>query len=106
MNNNSQELRKAAILLASLPEDEAVNLLSRLEPKQIEQVSIEIARLKNVSAEEQDQVITQFAQSTPGSSGFEAGGLEKAKQLIQAALGKNANAALDNLRQSIEAVPF
>jgi hypothetical protein len=28
------ELRKAAILVASLPEDEAVNLLSRLEPKQ------------------------------------------------------------------------
>lgn len=106
MNNNSQELRKAAILLASLPEEEAVNLLSRLDPKQIEQVSIEIARLKNVSAEEQDQVITQFAHSNPGSSGFEAGGLEKAKQLVQAALGKNANAALDNLRQSIEAVPF
>ena len=106
MNNNSQELRKAAILLASLPEDEAVDLLTRLEPKQIEQVSIEIARLKNVSAEEQDQVITQFAQSTPGSSGFEAGGLEKAKQLVQAALGKNANSTLDNLRQSIEAVPF
>jgi flagellar motor switch protein FliG len=104
--NTSQELRKAAILLASLPEDEAVNLLSRLEPKQIEQVSIEIARLKNVSAEEQDQVIKQFAESSPGSSGVEAGGLEKAKQLVQAALGKNASAALDNIRQSIEAVPF
>jgi flagellar motor switch protein FliG len=106
MNNNSQELRRAAILLTSLPEDEAVTLLSRLEPKQVEQVSIEIARLKNVSAEEQDQVITAFAQSSPGSSGFEAGGLEKAKQLVQAALGKNANTAIDNIRQSIEAVPF
>jgi flagellar motor switch protein FliG len=100
------EMRKAAILIASLPEDEAVNLLSRLEPKQVEQVSIEIARLKNVSADEQDQVINQFAESSPGSSGFEAGGLERAKQLVQAALGKNATTALDNIRQSIEAVPF
>lgn len=105
-NTNSPELRKAAILLASLPEDEAVNLMCRFEPKQVEQVSIEIARLKNVSAEEQDQVIRQFAESNPGSGGVEAGGLEKAKQLVQAALGKNANSALDNLRQSIEAVPF
>jgi flagellar motor switch protein FliG len=100
------EMRKAAILVASLPEDEAVTLLSRLEPKQVEQVSIEIARLKNVSADEQDQVINLFAESSPGSSGFEAGGLERAKQLVQAALGKNATTALDNIRQSIEAVPF
>jgi flagellar motor switch protein FliG len=100
------EMRRAAILVASLPEDEAVTLLSRLEPKQVEQVSIEIARLKNVSADEQDQVINLFAESSPGSSGFEAGGLERAKQLVQAALGKNATSALDNIRQSIEAVPF
>ena len=100
------EIRKAAILVASLPEDEAVNLLSRLEPKQVELVSIEIARLKNVSADEQDLVISTFAESNPGSSGFEAGGLERAKQLVQAALGKNATTALDNIRQSIEAVPF
>lgn len=100
------ELRKAAILIASLPEEEAVALLSRLEPRQVEQVSIEIARLKNVSADEQDQVINLFAESTPSSSGFEAGGLERAKQLVQAALGKNATTALDNIRQSIEAVPF
>jgi flagellar motor switch protein FliG len=100
------EIRKAAILVASLPEDEAVNLLSRLEPKQVELVSIEIARLKNVSADEQDLVISTFAESNPGSSGFEGGGLERAKQLVQAALGKNATNALDNIRQSIEAVPF
>ena len=100
------DLRKAAILVASLPEDDAVSLLSRLDPKQVEQVSIEIARLKSVPADEQDQVITQFAESNPGSSGFDAGGLERAKQLVQAALGKNASSTLDNIRQSIEAVPF
>lgn len=100
------DLRKAAILVTSLPEDEAVTLLSRLEPKQVEQVSIEIARLKSVAPEEQDQVITQFAESNPSSSGFEAGGLERAKQLVQAALGKNATSALDNIRQSMESVPF
>ena len=35
-----------------------------------------------------------------------AGGLELAKQLVEKALGKSAGATLDNVRQSIEALPF
>ncbi len=99
------ELRKAAVLLASLPEDEAADLLSRLDPKQVETVSIEIARLKGVSNDEQDQVIMQFAESNPGGS-LDTGGLDRAKLLVQKALGKNANSTLDNIRQSIEEIPF
>ena len=40
------------------------------------------------------------------SSGGRGGGLEVAKSLLQKALGTNAGAALDNIRQSIEAMPF
>ena len=35
-----------------------------------------------------------------------AGGLDVAKQLVERALGKDATATLDNVRQSIEALPF
>ncbi len=100
------DLHKAAILLTSLPEEEAVSLMGRLDPKMVEQVSIEIARLKSVSADEEQQVITQFAESNPSATGSHSGGLDRAKSLVQMALGKNASAALDNIRQSIEAVPF
>jgi flagellar motor switch protein FliG len=100
------DIHKAAVLLTSLPEEEAVALMGRLDPKMVEQVSIEIAKIKSVSAEEEQQVIMQFAGSTPASSGSASGGIDRAKSLVQAALGKNANAALDNIRQSIEAVPF
>ena len=34
------ELRKAAVLLASLPEEEAAALMTKLSPKQVEYVSI------------------------------------------------------------------
>jgi flagellar motor switch protein FliG len=37
------DIRKAAILLMSLPEDQAVQLMAKLTSKQVEQVSIEIA---------------------------------------------------------------
>ncbi|MEQ8209980.1 MAG: flagellar motor switch protein FliG [Lacipirellulaceae bacterium] len=99
------DLHRAAILLTTLPEEEAAAVMSRLEPKQVEDVSIEIARLKNVSGIEQEQVIRAFADSNP-SMGTDSGGLDRAKGLIQKALGQNASAAIDNVRQSIEAVPF
>ena len=100
------DIQKAAILLTSLPEEQAVALMERLEPKMVEQVSIEIARLKPVSSQEEEQVIMQFAESNPASAIGGSGGLDRAKSLVQQALGKNANETLDNIRQSIEAVPF
>ena len=100
------DIHKAAVLLTSLPEEEAASLMGRLDSKMVEQVSIEIARLKGVSAEEEQQAILQFAESSPTGSGSQSGGLDRAKSLVQKALGKNASKTLDNIRQSIEAVPF
>ena len=100
------DLYRAAVLLTSLPEEEAVMLMERLDPKMVEMVSIEIARLKSVTAEEEEMVITQFADSSPSGSVLGSGGLDRAKSLVQQALGKEASETLDNIRQTIEAVPF
>jgi flagellar motor switch protein FliG len=99
-------LRKAAILLTSLPEEDAVPLLSKLTAKQVESVSIEIAKLTGLSLTEQDQVINEFADSNPAAFGISGGGLDRAKSLVQKALGANADPAIENLRNSIESRPF
>jgi flagellar motor switch protein FliG len=99
------DLQRAAVLLTALPEEEAAAVLSRLDSKQVEQVSIEIARLRGVSSDQQEQVILQFAESSPDGT-TDAGGLERAKNLVQKALGAKAAGTLDNIRQSIEEVPF
>lgn len=99
------DVHSAAVLLMSLPEEDASVILGKLEPKQVEQVSIEIARMRGVSADEQEKVIKEFAETTP-SGGGGGGGLEVARSLLQRALGSNAGAALDTVRQSIEAMPF
>jgi flagellar motor switch protein FliG len=99
------DIHNAAVLLMTLPEEEAGELMAKLDPKQVEQVSIEIARTRTVTAEEQDRVIKEFADANP-TMGGRGGGLELAKTLIQKALGANAAAALVNIRQSIEATPF
>lgn len=100
------DIRKAAVLLMSLPEDDAAKLLAKLEPKEVELVSIQLAKLRSISGDEQVNVITEFAEANPAGMGGKGGGLDVAKNLLEKALGKNASGTLDNVRQSIEALPF
>ncbi|MHB1034927.1 MAG: flagellar motor switch protein FliG [Pirellulales bacterium] len=102
----TSEIRKAAVLLMSLPQEDAARLLSKLDPVQVEAVSIEIAKISTVSGDEQEAVIQDFAEANPSALGGESGGLDLAKSLVEKALGKAASGTLDNVRQSIEAVPF
>jgi len=106
VHSSSAELRKAAVLLLSLPEDDASALLSKLDKKQVEAVSIEIAKLGHFNQEEQEAVAREFAGANPNVLSGTAGGLKQAKTLVQKALGKNATGTLDNVQQSIEALPF
>jgi len=102
----TEEIRKAAVLLLSLPEEDAAALLSKLEPKEVEAVSIAIARLQHISGDEQAAVINEFAEANPTGLGGKGGGIDLAKALVEKALGKNATGTLDSVRQSIEALPF
>jgi flagellar motor switch protein FliG len=99
------DIHKAAIVLMGLPEDEAALVLSKLNPKEVEQVSIEIARTKRITPTEQDTTIREFANTSPSAS-TEGGSLDLAKNLVKKALGTDAGQALDNIRQTIEALPF
>lgn len=100
------DLRKAAVLLTSLPQDQAAELLGKLSPKQVEAVTIEIAKLERISSDEQSGIIREFAEINPNSLGGRPGGIEVAKSLVEKALGSGANSTLDNIRSSIEALPF
>ena len=99
-------LRKAAIVLMSLPEEQAAQLLTQMDPQSVEAVSIEIARISNITNEDETVSVTEFAEANPNALGSRGGGLDLAKNLVEKALGKNATGTLDNVRQSIEAIPF
>jgi len=102
----ASDIRKAAILLMSLPQDQAAMLLGKLEAKQVETVSIEIAKINGVSGDEQETTIQEFASANPTALTGSSGGLDVARNLVQQALGKGASSTLENVRQSIEALPF
>lgn len=99
-------VRRAAVLLTSLPQDDAAKLLGMLDPKQVEAVTVEIARLDAISGDEQESAIKDFADANPNTLGGGAGGIDVAKQLVERALGSKASGTLDNVRQQMAAVPF
>jgi len=100
------DLRKAAVLLMSLPEEDAGQVMSKLSPKQVEIVTVEIAKIGTISGDEQRSAIMDFAETTPEAFGDGKGGLDRAKVLVEKALGKNAPPTIESVRQQIEAVPF
>ena len=102
----SQGVRKAAILLMSLEEDDAAALLSKLPRHYVEQVSVAIAQLDTISGVEQEGIIGEFLASRPSALGPNTGGLDRAKSLVKKALGKDATDMLNVLQQTVEALPF
>jgi flagellar motor switch protein FliG len=99
------DIRNAAVLLMALPEEEASNLLSKLDRKQAEQVSIEIARSRIIPFDEQERAIKDFIDASPSVAG-RGGGLDLAITLLQKALGPQAAPVLANIRELIESTPF
>jgi flagellar motor switch protein FliG len=65
----TSNLRKAAVLMRSLSEDQVALLLSKLAPEQALAVSAEMAGLCSISPEEQEAVAVAFAEAS--SAGME-----------------------------------
>lgn len=99
-------LRKAAILLMSMPTKTAAQVLGKLPPSYIEAISIMIAQTDSVGGDDQEMVIAEFLTSKASSLYARPGGFERAKELIKEALGRDASELISNLQQTIEAMPF
>ncbi len=101
-----QGLQKAAILLMSLPTKTAAKILQQLPPRLIERISVRIAQTDSVGGDNQEVVIAEFLTSKASAIYASPGGLERAKELIKEALGREAGELIGNLTQTIEAMPF
>ncbi len=89
-----------------LPRKKPPTSCNGLEPKQVEMVSIEIAKLKSGLRPKSKNKSSSSSPSRTPRPPLEGGGLDRAKNLVQKAFGKNAGGTLDTIRQAIEEVPF
>lgn len=99
-------IRRAAIVLMSLPQEDAAQLIGKLTPRQAELVSIEIAQLGRCPSDQQEEAILAFAEANPNALGGSVGGFDVAKSLLEKALGKHASTSVAMVQQSIDALPF
>jgi flagellar motor switch protein FliG len=100
------DLRKAAILLLSLDKPLAAEVLSQLPRRQVELVTVEIAKLEDVTKDQQEAVLEEFNRLARDRVPIERGGMDLAADLLKQSLGEEGSDVLDAVRQSMNSVPF
>lgn len=107
---NLQELsgaKKAAVLLLSLNQDEAAEILKRLGPEAVEEVSREIAGIGEIPLGIRGQVFGEFYSLALANNYLAEGGLEYAKSLLRKALSEgDADKAIKQVTQQVQTTPF
>lgn len=99
--------RKAAILLLSLDKALAAEVLSQLPRPQVEKLMMEVAKVDDVTRDQQVSVLDEFSTQYKELVPIERGGLSFANELLEQSLGKdNAGQILENVKQSMSSTPF
>lgn len=100
-------LRKSAIVLLSLDKPLAAEVMSQLNKEAVESLTMEIAKLDDVTKEEQESVIEEFYNLGLARTHIERGGMDYAFELLKQSLGPDkASSILENVKQSLSSVPF
>jgi flagellar motor switch protein FliG len=100
-------VRKAAILLLSLDQDQAAEILKRLPAEAMEEVSREIASLNEVSNAQRTDVFGEFYSLALANSYLTEGGLEYAKQLLKKTLNESdASRVIKQVTSQVQTTPF
>ncbi len=92
--------RKCAILLVALGSETASEVMKFLSEDEIENITLEIAELKNVSSKMRDAVIEEFTQMILAKEYIAQGGLDYARQILESALGHHKAMEIINRIQS------
>jgi len=99
--------QKAAIFLVTLGADISSNIFKHLTDKEIEELTLEIAKLEKVEPSDKDAVIQEFHEMLLANDFITQGGLDYARQVLERALGTQRSMDIINrLTQSIQVKPF
>jgi flagellar motor switch protein FliG len=100
-------IRKSAILLLSLGQDEAASVLKLLPREMIDEVSREIASLGEIKLNSRRDVLSEFYNLAMANSYLSEGGLEYAKALLRRTLpADEADKAIKQVTQQVATTPF
>ena len=105
--SNLSGIEKSAILLMSLDTDTASKIMGKLDHDQIEKISMEIAKTKEVSREIKEQVVEEFYNTSLERRFVEEGGFDVAKSLLERSIDSGrANQIIGNMKRTLQTTPF
>src|SRR5687767_2962704 len=100
-------VRKSAVLLLSLDQDQAAEVLKRLPAEAVEEVSREIASLGEINTAMRREVFGEFYNLALANSYLSEGGLEHAKALLRKSLSDgDADRVIKQVTQQVQTTPF
>ena len=82
--------QKAAAVIIALGAEKASLLYKYMDPEDVEQVTLEVARLGYLNSEQTESVLTEFAQMCMTNKAVTEGGLEYARSVLEKAYGEQA----------------
>ncbi len=91
-------VERAAILLLSLGEDQAAEVLKHMDPKEVQKIGVSMTELKNVTKEQVDGVLVDFGSSVEKHTNIGLGTDEYIRKMLTAALGEDkAKTVIDRI---------
>jgi flagellar motor switch protein FliG len=91
MANNADEIpgtQRAAILLMSLGEQDAANLLKQLDAKDVQKLGLAMAELKEISREQVTSVLQKFIGIADAKANLASGSTDYVRRVLTQAVGK------------------
>ncbi|MBX3119384.1 MAG: flagellar motor switch protein FliG [Fimbriimonadaceae bacterium] len=99
--------QKAAIMLMILGPEQSGSMMRFFKEEQVEQLSIEVARLERVTPEQRAQVIHEFHELAIAQEYMAEGGIEHAKRVLEQAFGaERAESIIEKVVTAMQVVPF
>lgn len=99
--------KKAAILLVSMGQEISSEIFKHLRDEEIEQLTLEIARIDKVEPEDRDKILVEFQEMMLAQEFISQGGIEYARDILEKALGPDrAIDIINRLTTSLQVRPF
>ena len=95
---NLSSLERAAILLMSLGETDAAQVLKHMGPKEVQKIGLAMSQLQNVSRAQVEEVLGDFLEDVGEQTGLGVGADSYIRRMLSEALGEDkANGLIDRI---------
>lgn len=99
--------QKAAVVLMSMGTERAAKILKSMRESEVTELMSEVARMGDISEEIVESVLAEFAVTASARQHVAIGGVETAKELLQASLGdRKAEEIVSRLTMTLVSAPF